>query len=249
MNNYTIINTAQNVNINYNLAETSQRIWAFILDKIILSAYITILLVIMVLISANNQQFFNTETNFGIFFTYLLLLILPYIFYNLLFPYFMQGQTLGKRIVGIRIVKEDGGEAGFGTFFVRWLLNLVDFYLVSTLVGLIVMVCTQKRQRIADLVASTVVINVKKIKVSQRPDFERLAEEYHPTFMQVLLLSDNDVRIIRQSFDRARRNGNAEILQKLREKIETITTETAPEMSAEQFIDTVLRDYKYFAGQ
>ncbi|MDR2684855.1 MAG: RDD family protein [Prevotellaceae bacterium] len=247
MDNSTKINTAQNVNIDYDLAEISQRIWAFLLDRVFIFAYIFIMLAILSIIIENNPQIFNTDTNFWFIFVYISLMILPYIFYHLAFPYLMQGQTPGKKILGIRIVRGNGSEAGFGVFFIRWLLNLIDFDLFGTLVGLIVMVCTKKHQRIADLVANTVVINIKNIKQSQRPDFEKFEEEYHPVFMHVLQLSDNDVRIIRETFERAKHNGNTEILQKLRAKIEAVTAEAAPEMPDENYIDAILKDYKYFA--
>jgi uncharacterized RDD family membrane protein YckC len=247
MENAPTINTAQNVNIYFNIADTGKRIFGVLLDGLFLFVYIIIVALILIGISANSPEMllnFDTNPIFAVIF--ITAIAIPCMFYNLLFPVFMQGQTPGKRIIGTRIVKEDGSEATFGTYLVRWLLDLVDNMFYS-MVGLIVMLCTKKRQRVADLVAKTVVINTKISNDGQRPDFEQIAREYHPVFSQVLLLADNDVRIIRESFARAKRNQNAELMTKLREKIESVIAETKPEMTDEQYIITVLNDYKFFA--
>lgn len=70
----------------------------------------------------------------------------------------MSGQTLGKRLLGIRVVKADGGgKPGAGAIALRTILRIVDgiaFYLV----GLIVILATgQRRQRVGDLAAGTTV--------------------------------------------------------------------------------------------
>ena len=70
----------------------------------------------------------------------------------------MNGQTLGKRLLGIRVVKVDGGgKPSAGAIAIRTILRIVDgiaFYLV----GLIVILATgQKRQRVGDLAAGTTV--------------------------------------------------------------------------------------------
>ncbi|MDR2824630.1 MAG: RDD family protein [Prevotellaceae bacterium] len=243
------INTVHNVNINYTLAEVGQRIGASLLDALFIFLYAIILCVIGFAIGVNSAS--SIDEN-GVFIILLLVAIflvwLPVVLYEILFPYYWQGQTPGKRIVGIRIVREDGGEATFGTYFVRWLLGIVDgmFY---NIVGLIVMLVTEKRQRVADLVAKTVVISTKTQIFVQRPDFERIAQEYNPVFTQVLQLSDRDVRIIRASYSRARAINDTETITKLRQKIEQVTAEPHPTMNDRAYIETVLRDYQYFAEQ
>jgi uncharacterized RDD family membrane protein YckC len=69
----------------------------------------------------------------------------------------MFGQTLGKRIVGIRVVDEDGSHLGFGAAVVRNLLRLVDglfFYLVGALFAF----SSPRGQRLGDRAAHTVVV-------------------------------------------------------------------------------------------
>jgi uncharacterized RDD family membrane protein YckC len=66
------------------------------------------------------------------------------------------GQTLGKKVMKLRVVRADGRPAGMGEIAVRTILRVIDNYLV----GLIVMLATgERRQRIGDLAAGTIVVD------------------------------------------------------------------------------------------
>lgn len=69
------------------------------------------------------------------------------------------GQTLGKRALGIRVVRVDGSKATAGATFVRTLLRAVDgilFYLVALIT---VLATGQRRQRLGDMAAKTRVVS------------------------------------------------------------------------------------------
>jgi uncharacterized RDD family membrane protein YckC len=71
---------------------------------------------------------------------------------------FMGGQTLGKRVLGIRVERVDGTKAGAGAIFVRTLLRIIDglfFYLVAVIA---VFATGPRRQRLGDLAAKTRVV-------------------------------------------------------------------------------------------
>jgi uncharacterized RDD family membrane protein YckC len=67
-----------------------------------------------------------------------------------------QGQTLGKRIVGTRVVSEKG-ELGVGPALIRNLLRVVDGFLCYA-VGFFVALASKKNQRLGDMAASTRVV-------------------------------------------------------------------------------------------
>jgi uncharacterized RDD family membrane protein YckC len=67
------------------------------------------------------------------------------------------GQTIGKKVMNIRVVKADGSPCDFVSAFLRNILRFIDS-LVIGLVGIIVIAVTEKRQRIGDIVAGTVVV-------------------------------------------------------------------------------------------
>jgi uncharacterized RDD family membrane protein YckC len=69
------------------------------------------------------------------------------------------GQTLGKRLMRLRVVRADGGEAGMGEIAVRTVLRVVDG-IGLYLVGLVVMLVSGKRrQRLGDMAGGTIVVD------------------------------------------------------------------------------------------
>jgi uncharacterized RDD family membrane protein YckC len=69
----------------------------------------------------------------------------------------LTGMTIGKRIVGIRVVAEDGEHVSLGAAVVRNLLRPVDglfFYLVGAIFAL----TSPHRQRLGDRAAGTLVV-------------------------------------------------------------------------------------------
>lgn len=72
------------------------------------------------------------------------------------------GQTIGKRRYGIRVVAVDGGPAGPRAIAIRSVLRMVDSLPVCYLVGLLSMIRTGpgRRQRIGDIAAGTIVVAV-----------------------------------------------------------------------------------------
>lgn len=71
------------------------------------------------------------------------------------------GRTLGKAIVGVRVIKLNGGKPNFGHILVRHLFDFVDFMPFFGIVGLIVAGNTVNQQRVGDLVAQTIVVNAR----------------------------------------------------------------------------------------
>ena len=66
------------------------------------------------------------------------------------------GQTLGKRLLGIKVIKEKG-KMTYADAFIRTILRIIDGILVYVL-GLIVILVSQKKQRIGDMAAKTLVV-------------------------------------------------------------------------------------------
>ncbi len=79
-------------------------------------------------------------------------------FYPVLFEVFRQGQTPGKRAMGLAVVNEDLTPVALGTSVIRNLLRFADFLPFAYLFGLMSMVVSSKFQRLGDLAAGTLVI-------------------------------------------------------------------------------------------
>ena len=68
------------------------------------------------------------------------------------------GQTLGKMALGLVVVTENGGDVDYGPAAIRTLLRLVDVLPVLYLVGFVLLLVTDRTQRLGDIAADTVVV-------------------------------------------------------------------------------------------
>ena len=68
------------------------------------------------------------------------------------------GQTLGKKLFGLRVVRDDLTKLSLGRAALRFLLRLVDMMPMGYAVGAIVVAHTDKFQRVGDLAAGTVIV-------------------------------------------------------------------------------------------
>jgi uncharacterized RDD family membrane protein YckC len=76
------------------------------------------------------------------------------------FTYFegTSGQTIGKRFTQIRVVKENGSPCDFGSALIRNILRIVDEQPAVYILGIILIASTDKRQRLGDMLAKTIVV-------------------------------------------------------------------------------------------
>ncbi|WP_336359245.1 RDD family protein [Haladaptatus sp. ZSTT2] len=70
------------------------------------------------------------------------------------------GQTFGKRLMKIVVVKEDGGPTDMEASLIRNVLRLVDNFPFIYLVGLLFIWFSDRDQRLGDMLADTVVVRV-----------------------------------------------------------------------------------------
>jgi uncharacterized RDD family membrane protein YckC len=82
--------------------------------------------------------------------------------YNFLLEAFWNGQTLGKKALGIKVVQEDGSQVSKLGAFIRNIPGFVSVISYITwlthLIGLISIAASDKRQRLFDHLASTLVV-------------------------------------------------------------------------------------------
>ena len=176
----------------------------------------------------------------------ILIFYLPVIFYSLVFETILDGQTIGKRIMKIKVVKIDGYQASLADFLVRWFFRIIDINMMSGIVALIAIVTSSKSQRLGDMTAGTSVISLKNNVNISHTILEDLEDAYKPTYPSVIKLSDNDARIIKDTFKTAKKARDYKTLTKLRKKIVEVIDVKDVEGNDMQFIDTILKDYNYY---
>lgn len=135
-----------------NVQVTGRRVLAIIVDTVLLSI---VGIVMSVLFGSGTTE--GASASFS-------LTGLPAVVYFLIIAlYFIllegtAGQTVGKMLLGIQVLKEDTGQPpGMGGATLRTLLRIVDGFLFY-LVGFIIVLISGKNQRLGDMVAGTLVV-------------------------------------------------------------------------------------------
>lgn len=82
-------------------------------------------------------------------------------FYPVAFEVLAGGQTPGKRMLGLRVLRADGAPVGWSRSMVRSLLATVDFLPAGYAAGLVAMIVNRRCQRLGDLAAGTVVVHAE----------------------------------------------------------------------------------------
>ena len=90
-----------------------------------------------------------------------------------------RGQTIGKRVVGLRVMDINGLHLRFSQVVMRNLLRVVDKLPLCYLVGGAAMLASQHAQRLGDLAANTIVVRSRKLSP---PDLDQLGEEKFNSF-------------------------------------------------------------------
>jgi uncharacterized RDD family membrane protein YckC len=202
-----------------------------------------------------------------------LLLLLPLFLYHPIMEITMNGQSIGKKIIGIRVVNETGGRPSISQFLIRWLLRVSDvwiaiviliiaslsqysgdaemtFALVAALAFLvtdiILVISSSKGQRIGDVLARTILINVRTKGNIEETVFQEVADSYVPSFPQIMQLSDKDINAIKSILAAARKRGDIQMAETASAKIRNhLNIET--NMAAFDFLEVVMKDYNYLS--
>lgn len=99
--------------------------------------------------------------------------------YNIVLEWFWRGQTIGKRILRIRVIDIQGLKLQFTQVVIRNLFRSLDAMPLLYLAGGAALWISARHQRLGDLAANTLVIRQPRI---DSPDFERAATQKYNSF-------------------------------------------------------------------
>lgn len=234
MNIYQI-ETAQNVQILQTPATVLSRISAYLIDSAVLLIYSILTFSIMTALDIAPFQSWATNMIIGI----------PFFLYYLLFETFMNGQTIGKKLMHIRVVAIDGSKPKFSAYLLRWVLRPIDVSLTSGGIAIATILVNGKGQRIGDLAAKTSVITERRRSNFSKTIATELPDDYTPKYPQVSLLSDDDIRRINEIYKSAKFEGKQELIILLAQKVEQQMKIKADEKPL-HFLKQVLQDYNFY---
>ena len=173
------IQTSQNIAIEQSLASVGERIVATALDYVFMILYIIIVSILGGLTKSTPVIF---------------LFMIQALLYHLILEMMMKGQSPGKKIMKIKVVKIDGTQATFFTYFIRWIFRLVDITMLFGSIATITIIINGKGQRLGDIAANTTVIRLKN-KSLESGIFTDLPDNYNLNYPQVSRLTDSDISI------------------------------------------------------
>src|SRR6185503_17563652 len=115
-----------NIDVEFEIPEFYKRLISLLIDVVIEYFYLRIAWEIYQSIAERMSWDIDSQYDMG---AISLLLILPILIYHPLMEITMNGQSIGKKITGIRVVNENGGRPSISQFLIRWLLRVSDVWI------------------------------------------------------------------------------------------------------------------------
>lgn len=231
------ISTAQNIALDYSLASLGHRILATLIDGIIKISYILVLLFGLGL--ASNIEDSKLAPIF-------IILFLPLMFYSLLCELFLNGQSLGKKIMKTKVVSLNGEKANLGQYLMRWMFRLIDIYISTGAIALIVAAISDKSQRLGDMTANTIVISLNPPMQMSDTLYVPKVQNYNLQYPEVANLSAENLQLIKDVLLMQHRPEAAYMAQTITEKIEQIL-QIKSRQPPMHFLQTLIFDYNHLS--
>ncbi len=230
--------TTQNVTINYEIAEVRDRIFAFIIDALVL----TVGLVILTRLLMGSGLFSNTE--YIMYF-----IIFPILFfYHFAFEVLMDGQSPGKKMLGIKVVKLTGTEPSLNDYLIRWAFRPLDIFFSLGSIGIMLISSSEKGQRLGDIVANTTVIKTNPTQRIVLTDILniRSIENYVPVYPNAREFSEQEMLMLKEIIDRNAKYQNDAHIDALNDAVDAVCVrlnlQKAP-LDKIGFIKTLIKDF------
>lgn len=238
MNTVDIL-TAQNVRITFETAGLPLRVFAFLTDLIIMGGVFGLYVLLLTSFDAEHSDLL---LQLGAF--------LWFGFYSLFSEFFGNGQSPGKRALGIQVIKLSGDELDFFDCFSRWSTRLFEIYLSLGSIAAIFIAGKHKGQRLGDLLAGTCLIRKHSSSGFRLKDILRLnamqKDTYHFTYPQAEKLHEKDVIRIKTLLRRKNRYPNKaheEATEALCIKLKDLLGLAEIPENRELFLNTLVSDY------
>ena len=161
MDDQLLVSTPEQVEFGYEIAGIGSRFLAALVDlSIIAVMYLLIQVLILTTNALGDQVFTGAATGIsGVFVMIVTILAFLVLWgYYVFFETLWHGQTPGKRLTGLRVVRENGGLIGFWEALIRNLLRFVDFLPGAYGFGVVTMFANSRARRLGDYAAGTVVV-------------------------------------------------------------------------------------------
>lgn len=232
------ITTTQKVTIEYELATLRDRILAFFLDSVII--WSTILLLSVVFNPSIPDHLMN-------YFRYLVLLPI-FLFYTLLSEILGNGQSWGKKAIGIKVIHLSGRQPTISDYVNRWVFRMVDIYFSLGIIALVLISSSEKSQRLGGILSNTAVV---KLTPSRNYALQSLLsisslENYTPVYPDVKHFSEQQLLYMKTAIERSKKYEN----EAHKQAVELLSNQAAVQLNLNsipenkiEFLQTLIKDY------
>lgn len=232
------IETAQNVVIHHEVASVGDRMVAWILDFLVKAAWFLLFTMVFFIIDLDDYE------SQIIYWT---LVALPMSFYHLASELLMDGKSIGKSSMNIKVARLDGGQPTLGQYLLRWLIGPFDVWFYG--IGLVVILINGKGQRLGDLAAGTTVVSLKQRTKLTETLLTEVREEHQVRFPEVTRLTDAQAALVKEVVTSTKQANRWALMEEMAAKVREATGITGDGMKAMEFLQVVLRDYVHLTGQ
>jgi uncharacterized RDD family membrane protein YckC len=259
-----------NIDVEFEVPEFYKRMIALAIDILIQFFYLKIATEIFRSYKSSGS-IWDDDHAYNTHWMALILFFMPILIYHVVLEITMNGQSIGKKIMGIAVVNENGGKASISQYLIRWLVRDI-WFLIILLIGLsyesagnkiqsaflvlvvlgyfiaeiVLVVSSKKGQRIGDILAKTILISTRTRGNIEETVFQEVADNYIPSFPQIMQLSDKDMNAIKGIVETARKKGDYIMAEAACNKIKAhLKIESA--LGPFDFLDVLLKDYNYLS--
>jgi uncharacterized RDD family membrane protein YckC len=247
------IDTPENIAFSYDVAGIGSRFLAALLDTLLLLFLQFVLFVVLIgALAASDASDEIGDIVLAIF----ALLSFGFLWgYFLFFEMIWNGQSPGKRLARLRVVREGGRPVTFVASAIRNLIRIIDFLPSLYALGLLTMFIDKRSRRLGDLAGGTLVVKERQAVTLQSlvtraealPSAQDAAANDEPLLPNMHLLDDETYDLVQ---DFLRRRGElrperrAELGRQLAEQLSARLDLSYNRSSPEPFLNTLVRDYR-----
>lgn len=232
----------QYVSIEQTPASIGHRIGAYLIDSVLLYVYFYLQLSIAPLYSRSGS---------AQVYLYAIVILIPVLYHPVCEQ--LWGGSIGKRMLDMRVVMQNGEPVSIGASILRWLLYLIDNIMA---VGLLAMMCNKRNMRLGDLAAGSIVIasrsaHQRNQMMSPFSRFTYLDPSYEPTLPFAAELTWGQINFInhtmlRPGYVHYAPNQKANIERLARMLADKYHIEGVNAANSNSFLRTIVADYNYY---
>lgn len=255
------ITTPFNIDLEFKIASFGHRLGAAAIDFLLLIVY-SFAYKNLIQDNITDEALFHLARIF--------LWALPSMFYHFLMELFMNGMSVGKKVLRIRVVDMKGNEPSISQYLIRNLfrglpLVLVLYVLLIEITGenefiffmcvfgasigmFIIYISSKYGQRLGDRIAGTIVIdNNGRSNIHDTIYLEIEETDYKPSFPQVMKLTDRDINGIRNLLDSKVNTDNDIYMSQVALRIKQVLG-IESNLETRSFLQQLLKDYNYLTS-